>query len=228
MAIDRKKRALLVDLDGVLVLERARPGIRAPELFLLCPDIRESLNRFDSPIVVITHRSRKEARKILGVLGLTKAPITLVLAAEDLFWAGIRKNGGLGLLFQGHRKSLALQIVRQELGVLPCDAAMIDDRPENLKDLLAGGLGLAVLAPCEIDETNGTMITFQHEEFIRLFLQWEKGEAIKGGSVQLQPVKKHLCEMISSGLNTKREGLHAFNLARLAVRTFREAVKKAF
>src|SRR4051794_13928453 len=94
------KSLLLVDLDGVIVLEVAVTG-SAPELLRLHRDPLASLQRFDCEVVVLTHRSAAEARTILRAVGLPASKLAGVIAAESILMEGLRQRRFGTLLHRG-------------------------------------------------------------------------------------------------------------------------------
>ena len=221
MGIENERKVLLVDLDGVLVLEFLPAGASVLELYNLCPNIADVLRRTAAPIVILTHRSRREAQKILTSIGLDQEHIQFVIAAEDLFLQGLIKNLGFGILSKGLKKSLALDILQKRLKVPPRNIAMIDDRIDNLHGLLDGGIGLAMLAPSEIAPDRKSITTFDHEEMIACFQRWKDGAAMPNRTSKLSPRNKPIAAIELKGRNTRKEGLHFFNLLRYVVRNTR-------
>ena len=129
---------LLFNLDGVLVFEAEPPLIlSATELVLLHQDLPAHIAALEMPVVVLTHRSRREANHILQAAGLTQA-LAGVIAAEDLFLAGIR-HAPLRMLTKGLRKDLVLSAVEQKFGVERSRIAFIDDRLDNLEAFVTAG-----------------------------------------------------------------------------------------
>jgi hypothetical protein len=72
--------------------------------------------RDDAKFVVLTHRSRREARRILQAAGLDAAPPAGVVAAEDLVMVGFR-HAPKRMFKHGLRKNLALFVLGRSFGV---------------------------------------------------------------------------------------------------------------
>ena len=105
---------LLLDLDGVVVFEAEPPLVPATELILLHEGLGTALDALGIPVVVLTHRSRREARQILRAAGLAVKALSAVIAAEDLFMAGVR-HAPLQLFKRGLRKDLVLSVLERRI-----------------------------------------------------------------------------------------------------------------
>jgi hypothetical protein len=202
---------LLLDLDGVVVFESGPPLLPSLEILRLHDGLAAALRSLDAPVVVLTHRSRREALHILDAAGLPPTALEGILAAEDLFRAGLRHGGPLGLLRHGLRKSWVLPLIERRWGVPPERIAFVDDRLDNLEDLMARGLGLALHAPSAVTGTR--LVSFELAEVVRLFVAWRQGR-MPDGLVALAPAASAVGPWQRTGLHTRREGRHAFNLAR--------------
>ena len=60
------------------------------------------------------------------------------------------------------RKDLALSVLEHRFGIDRSWIAFIDDRIDNLQDLLAAGLGLAIHAPSYLTMGRQLLMTFRH------------------------------------------------------------------
>jgi FMN phosphatase YigB (HAD superfamily) len=206
------KALLLVDLDGVVVFECGAPFADRLEIFRLHKNLPELLGQVDAPVVILTHRSRAEARRILHAAGVATDLVAGIVAAEDLFLAGLR--GGLGRMAKhGLRKSLILPAVEAKFDVDRRRVAFIDDRATNLDDLLECGLGLAMLAPSRIGADRKTLHSFDFSEALDAFRQWRASGSPRS-LVKLSDRQAELENWQRTGLCTTREGRHAFNVAR--------------
>jgi hypothetical protein len=202
---------LLLDLDGVLVFEAEPPLVSATELVLLHETFALHIAALEMPVVVLTHRSRREANHILQAAGLTQA-LAGVIAAEDLFWAGIR-HAPLRMLTKGLRKDLVLSAVEQKFGVQRSRIAFIDDRLDNLQDLVTAGLGLAIHAPSYQTTDQALLMTFDLGEACQLVRSWDRAEP-QSQIVGLPPRQLALSLSHRTGLSTTAHRHHLFNVAR--------------
>lgn len=218
------RRLLLLDLDGVVVFESGPPMLPGREILRLHAGLEAALRGLGAPVVVLTHRSRREALHILDAAGLPRDALAGVLAAEDLFRAGLRHGGARGLLRWGLRKSWVLPLVEERFGVPPGRTAFVDDRLDNLEDLLGHGLGLALHAPSDIATGDAGLVSFELDEAVRLFAAWAAG-TLPGGLVSLAPAEAAVAAWQRTGLHTRRQGLHAFNLARRVGRLARARLR---
>jgi hypothetical protein len=212
---------LLLDLDGVVVFESGPPLLRKREILRLHRDMPRLIAEVGAPVVVLTHRSRVEARHILQGAGVALDALAGLMAAEDLFHAGRRHAGWRALAGRGLRKSLILPVIERLHGVERGRIAFIDDRLDNLEDLLEAGLGLALHAPSSVEAD--ALVTFDFDEAIARIVAWRAGRAA-GGLVALTPVVLALEPWRFTGLNTRARSLHPFNLARAAARYIRRGL----
>ncbi len=214
---------LLLDLDGVTVFEHEPPWVEHREILLLHDELLRFLRALDAPVVVLTHRSRAEARRILHAAALAESGLlTGIVAAEDLVLAALRRGALPRLLGRGLRKSLCLSVVEARHGVARANMAFIDDRLDNLEDLLAHGVGLAMHAPSEVGP-DGAITSFDFGEAAALFAAWR----IERGTpriVPLTPIHRGLADYGRTGICTTREGVSLFNAARLVARTIRRSL----
>lgn len=203
----RGAHGLLLDLDGVVVLETPAP---AREILRLHDDLPLRLAALELPVIVLTHRSRAEARVILAAAGL--ADVRLV-AAEDLCAEALRRLRLLALARGGLRKSFALSLVERRWGLARGDLVVIDDKPGNLADLLRHGVGLALLAPGRLSDDGAGVIGFELAEALRLIRSWAAGEALATPH-KLTPRGGRIAAWQRTGLSTAASARHWFNTVR--------------
>jgi hypothetical protein len=153
---------LLLDLDGVVVYEMVPPHVKKRELILLHDLLVNGLQAVGVPVVVLTHRSRAEAAVILDSAGLYK-DVTGLMAAEDILSAALAYGTLWQLLRKGLRKSWALPAIERRYRVDRKNIAFIDDRLDNIEDLVGNGVGLALHAPSGINN-DGSIITFDFQQ----------------------------------------------------------------
>jgi len=212
---------LLLDLDGVVVLELEPPLVTAPELILLHQDIGKDLDALGLPVVILTHRSRREAEQIVGVARLAPRRLAGVLAAEDLFFAGLR-NTPVQMLKRGLRKDLILSLLERRFGVDRSRTAFIDDRIDNLRDLLAAGLGLAIHAPSILPAESEFVVTFDFADAVAAVRDWDQATP-RQDIISLAPRQLAAPLWQRTGLSTASHRRHAFNAARRVGRVVRQA-----
>jgi hypothetical protein len=204
---------LLLDLDGVVVLEMAPPHVENLEIVLLHEFLDEVLRDLGVPVVVLTHRSRAEANRILQSAGLTEKELTGVVAAEDIFFAALRSGSPWQLLRRGLKKSWALSVVERRYGVARERIAFIDDRLDNLEDLLAHGIGLALHVPSGIEPDGSSLVSFDFHQVVRLLKDWNGGRPVQN-IVEVDPRSIEMNSWCRTGLDTRRPGRNPFNLMR--------------
>jgi hypothetical protein len=211
---------LFLDLDGVVVYEAGPPLLPGLEILRLHAGLGALLQALPDQVAVLTHRSGAEARRILEAAGVDPARLAGLLAAEELFRAGLKHGGPLGLVRHGLRKSWVLPLAEERFGVSRGEAAFIDDRMDNLQDLLAHGLGLALHAPSEIGADGRSLVSFDMAAALAEVARWRRGER-PGQLVTLPPVTMPLGDWQRTGLHTKQQGRHVFNVARRIGRAMR-------
>jgi hypothetical protein len=204
---------LLLDLDGVVVFETGPPLLPDLEILVLQEDIIHSIASLDAAVVILTHRSRAEANGILKAAGIAPAKFAGVMAAEDLAISAARHRQLGRMLRKGLRKSLILPEVERRFGVPRHRTALIDDRVDNVQDMVARGLGLALHVPSEVAPDGETILTYDLASTLEIFRDWTKG-APTPRVVTLPETRRAVMSLRRTGLNTRREGRHAFNAAR--------------
>jgi hypothetical protein len=206
-------RGLLLDLDGVVVLELRPPGGAGREILRLHPDLPAQLAALGLPVIVLTHRSRAEARVILEAAGLPAVRLRRLIAAEDLCVEALRRGRLLALARGGLRKSFALSLVERREGIARGDLAVIDDRPANLEDLRRHGVGLALLAPAQSSNDALGVVGFDVAEAAAVIGRWIAG-ARSDVAVRLTPRVAPIAVWQRTGLSTAASGRHWFNSIR--------------
>ena len=218
------KTLLLLDLDGVVVFEAEPPHLAKAEILLLHDLLSEVLKQMQAPVVVVTHRSRAEALRILEAARLPSSVLGGVMAAEDILRSGLKHHGILRVVRKGLRKSLILPMVEKQFGISRTRMAMIDDRLDNLEDMLSNGIGLALLAP-SLMENGHSLTSFDVNEAIRVFTSWggrERQETV----VRLTALTIVVESWRKTGLDTRRQERHLFNLMRRMGRATRTRLFK--
>jgi hypothetical protein len=213
---------LLLDLDGVIVSEVAPPHVAKLEIILLHELLDEILRDIDVPVVVLTHRSRAEANLILQSAGLSSRELAGVVAAEDIFKAALQSSRRLLLLRYGLKKSWILPEIEKRYGVARRNVAFIDDRHDNLDDLLGNGIGLAILAPSGITVDGSRLVSFDFRQMVQLLKNWN-GERVPY-ILTLSPQEVSIDQWRRTGLGTGQRSRHIFNKARRCARMIRRLV----
>lgn len=206
------KRLLLLDLDGVVVLEIAPPLVARRELMRL-HDALGDLLQLGMKVVVLTHRSRREALTILEAAGLSPSQLSGVLAAEDLLIEGLRHGRFLQLARRGLAKDLCLPLLERRFAIPRQAMAMIDDRAVNLRGLLDAGLGMALLAPSSIDGSSASITTFSLASAVVRLQQWAAGERSER-LTRLEEQVVAIKDLARTGMDASARGRHLFNRLR--------------
>jgi hypothetical protein len=213
---------LLLDLDGVIVIEVTPPDVAKPEIILLHECLDEALSNINVPVVVLTQRSRAEANVIMQSAGLTATRVAGVIAAEDIFKAALKSGRRWFLLRDGLRKSWILPEVEERYGVARHNIAFIDDRHDILEDMLGNGIGLAILAPSGITADGSGLVSFDFHEVVSFLKSWR---GMKAPSILTLPTKEISIERWRrTGVGTIRRSRHMFNRVRRCGRMIRHLV----
>jgi hypothetical protein len=213
---------LLLDLDGVVVIEISPPHAAKLEIILLHDLLNEALGSIDVPVVVLTHRSRAEANLILQSAGLTSREVAAVIAAEDILKAALKSGRRWRLLRHGLKKSWVLPEVEKRYGVARRDIAFIDDRHDNLEDMLGNGIGLAILAPSSIAVDGSSLVSFDFKQMVRLLEDW-KGERVPH-VLALSSQEISIERWHRTGVGTNQRAQKTFNKARRYGRMIRSLI----
>jgi hypothetical protein len=208
---------LLLDLDGVVVYEMAPPRVQKLELILLHDLLVNALDALGVPVVILTHRSRAEAAVILSSAGLENG-VAGIVAAEDILNAAFAYGTLWKLLRIGLRKSWALPTIERRYGVDRKNIAFIDDRMDNIEDLVGHGVGIALHAPTGIND-DGCLISFDFGQAVRMLREWN-GER----TPPILSVAPHIVaetEWSRTGTSTGTFTMSPFNQARRYGRSLR-------
>ena len=224
--MSREHRMLLLDLDGVVIFEAEPPLVEQREILRLHEGLAAALAGLNAAVVVVTHRSRTEARRILEAVGLPEAALAGLVAAEELLAAAIRQRGWVTLAQRGLLKSLILPEIERRYQLARGRLAMIDDRNSNLEDLVGCGLGLGMRAPSALGAEGKSLLTFDFREASRVFQSWDYNSR-SGEIVELAVREMPIGTWHRTGISTRREGKHVFNLARYLWRTVRTSLFRA-
>jgi len=210
----RSSALLLLDLDGVCALEKASPGGDTLELFKLHEDLGAGIAALGCPVAVITHRSRKEALRILSAIGVGRGDMKGVFTAEDFLFASLGKP--LDLFRRGLLKSAALPAIERKFQVGRENMAVIDDRDDVLHDLKTNGVGLCMKAPGQSDPDG--IMSFKFAEAAQVFAEWRAhGDA----QAEIQPLTPYRIEITPdwrTGKNTRLSKFTVFNAVRVVAR----------
>jgi hypothetical protein len=209
---------LLLDLDGVVVYEMAPPRVKKLELILLHDLLVNGLQEVGVPVVVLTHRSRAEAAVILGSAGIDKN-VAGLMAAEDILNAALMYGNPWQLLRKGLRKSWTLPAVERRYRVDRKNIAFIDDRLDNIEDLVSNGVGMALHAPSGIND-DGSLISFDFQQVVEMVRDGSSEGTSSTRSIAPRIVTD--MELNRTGISTGSYTMSRFNRARRFGRSLRE------
>ncbi|MCB1755984.1 MAG: hypothetical protein KDJ38_10705 [Gammaproteobacteria bacterium] len=182
---------LLLDLDCVTIYGGNPRDSLPPEIYQLHPDMVQRLSETSIPVVLFTHRSRQEAMKILSFFAERQLTFAACISARELFYSALRQGRVLDLLRQGLSKKHGIRWVAGQFDTGAANLVLIDDKPENLKEVLIEGARVAVHAPFEIQDNQVT--TFELAELFDI-LHDNPAEKYKG-VIELTPVSRDLSSL---------------------------------
>lgn len=212
---------LLLDLDGVVVIEAALPRAVALEILLLHQPLRQVVCNIGIPVVALTHRSRVEAQRILRLAGLSEGALAGLFAAEDILQAALKSRRRWLLLQEGLRKSWVLAEVERLYAVPRRNIAFVDDQHDNLYDMARSGIGLAILAPSGISADGSKLVSFDFRELAQLVRDWS---GIDGPQIRtLTSQENCIEEWCRTGVGTSQRW-HLFGQARRCGRAIRRLI----
>ncbi len=211
---------LLVDLDGVIIYG-GNPSEGLPkEIVQLHKNMASVLASLEMPIVLYTHRSKFDAIKIRGFLEAQGIRFNACISAKDMFFQALRQFRIIELLRGGLSKKFAISLAEKKYNVHRRHLILIDDRLENLNEVLSEGLQLVVHAPFEVNST--TVKTFDFSYFIEIL----KSDTLfdQSGVISLPAVHHETSSLPVIGEIPKKR-LNIFEIGRLGIKRLRKVLK---
>ncbi len=150
MGVALSKGMLLLDLDCVTIYGGSPRDGLSKEIYLLHPELSTALNRLDWPVVLLTHRARRDADLIRSYLEKHNCQFVDCISSRELFRSALLSFSFVKLFTKGLSKSFALNWLEKKYDITRDQMILIDDRSENLKELINNGMKYGVLAPFEL------------------------------------------------------------------------------
>ena len=224
-----KLSAIVLDIDGVIAMEVSMGTPPSDEILLLHKELKTSLEKFDAEIIFLTHRSRQEAAAILKAAGLETRWTRNCLTANDILWSALASGQLLTLFRYGLRKNLVLPLLKKRFGFRPEQILFLDDRQDNVVNMLQGGVGCGLVAPSVINGPD-MISTFDFEEVIDIFRNWQSRGQMNGSfnaSVRrLNPRNQAIEPWCRTGLNTHHTAKNLINRCRRAANFTRRMLQR--
>ena len=220
----RGVETVVLDIDGVLVLETAAAG-SSEEVLVLHDGLESRLEQIGAEVVFLTHRSRPEAEAILGAAGLGRRWLARCLCANDILSSAVLSGQWLRLACHGLRKSLALPKLRSRFGVSPARCLFVDDRLDNVLDMCRGGIGVGAVAPSGVDAV-GDVTTFDFDDIAEIVRTYQPAVAGEGSVLHLRPQEIRIESQHRTGLVTGHTARNSFNIARRSVAMVRQGFRR--
>jgi hypothetical protein len=184
-----KKAILFVDLDEVLVT-RLETSSDKEKIVMIQPLSGKKLRDFSGQLMILTHRSRKEALQIVNNLEGFNGFAKDIIAAEDIIRAAILTGQFFSLVRHGIQKRLILRTVERKYGIEPRRFAILDDNPSNVDGILRAGGGLGLLAP-KPEITDREITTFDFEKVLVQYKSFCDGKIFEQQRIKLAADKKY-------------------------------------
>ena len=220
---------LLLDLDGVLVSDGEGDTCVGKEILCIHPGLKNYLRTLDFPVAVLTHRSRKEASQIVKTLELDGVELLEVFTANDIAFRRLTPGRFLSLLRFGARKSRIIPYIQARWKVNPEDIAFVDDRKENVIDMVRVGVGLGVHVPAaRFLGDQRTVSTFDMEDLMAQIQDWSDSKGQKGSGarmISLKPIQIPQQQGMFSGVVMQESGLQIFKRIRGLRRLFKRFIR---
>lgn len=222
-----RRTVLLLDIDGVLLYEVPASAHGEQEVIRLHGRLAGCLWPFRKRVFVLTHRSRREAHELLQCAGIDRGLVEYCFTADDMLSAALRSWQIPALLRAGLRKSLILPRLRERYGIEPQDVCFVDDRAENLQEMLNAGVGYGLHAPSEL-RPDGALVTFDFADVVARFQDWNARRGRDGEparSMDALPPREHAIEdWRRTGRHTRKSARGVFGLGRKLGRSLRRAL----
>jgi len=222
----RAIETVVLDIDGVLVLETSTGDRSGEEVLLLHENLAVRLAGLGAEVVFVTHRSRPEAAAILGAAGLRGRWLDRCLCANDIFTSALTSGQWLRLAREGMRKSLVLPGLRKRFGCRLEHCLFVDDRIDNVLDMCGWGVGLGAVAPSGVDPA-GVVTTFDFEEVAEMVRLAPLARDREGAPVlRLQPREIRVASQHRTGLTTHHAARNGFNFVRWSASMVRRGLRR--
>ena len=225
MEIDRFNGLLLLDLDCVTIYGGSPRDALSAEIYLLHSELPAALDQLGWRVILLTHRSQRDANLIRSYLEEYGCQFEDCISARQLFSAAVLELSFLKLLTTGLSKSFALGFLEKKYSVKRDQMILVDDRPENIEELIRGGMKCGVLAPFELfDQTQeeSKVNTFDFQQIVN----WIKANFpdSEHGLFEATPVGRKLSELpIVGHIETRSFG--PFELFRRTLKWLRNKIK---
>lgn len=211
---------LLVDIDGVVIFEAERQEPASSQIFFLHKNLDRSLLKWRQTMFFVTHRSRREARRILQLAGIRPSLYVKLIAAEDLFQAAVDAGQIREAIKRGLLKSFALPLIERVSWQKRDKVVMLDDRQHNLDAMLDAGVGLALKAPIGIDGDHKVITSFDLRHTLDSLSDWYRNRA-DCRQIELAPASAAIQDWQRSGTTTTKLQKHPFNTIRRTISSVR-------
>jgi hypothetical protein len=189
VAVNTNKAILFVDLDEVLV---TRLSVSPDEetIVMIQPAAESKLKDRFGQLMILTHRSRKEALQIVNKINGLQCFAKDLVAAEDIIRAAILTGQIFSLLRNGIEKKLYLPIAERKYGINRRRFAILDDNPSNVDGILNSGGGLGLLAP-KPEINGGEVTTFDFDKVLSKYKLFCNGEIFGQQCIKLVADKRY-------------------------------------
>ena len=215
---------LLLDLDCVTIYGgNPRDGLDS-KIRLLHPELGNEISKLKIPVVLLTHRSRQDADYIRKQLETYNVSITDLVSSRELFLAALYRLKFADLLKTGLSKSYALDWLEKRYSISREYMVLIDDRRENLQELLNAGMRKGILTPFtdnSADFSDPALVSFRFGQLHELL---EKSLSDGRSILEPESVRKPLDSMPIVG-EIDGTNISLFELLRQSAKSIRDRVR---
>ncbi len=200
MGLEPREPVLLLDLDGVTIYG-GNPGLGTPdEIYCLHADLGHQIKQIPYPIILFTHRSKSDTEEIIRFFNRRGVEFSTCVCATEMFKEGIKQWRFGELVRKGLSKKHAIRWVEARFNTTRQNLILIDDRVENLKEVLNEGLRFCIKAPFE--RSADTIVSYEFSELVSLL----KGDCLleHKGIIELNAVEKSLSTLPVLGVISNR------------------------
>lgn len=207
---------LLLDLDCVTIYGgNPRDGL-SPQVYQLHPDMAGLMRGINLKVVLFTHRSKQESELILRFFERQGIQFSACISAKELFYSALAQCRFLDLLSRGLSKKHGIRRVARQFKTSADNLVLIDDRLENLQDVLKEGTCHAIHAPFQ--KTPDGVRTFEFSELLEILRSDLKTRP--GGVIRLNTVERAVASLpvIGEITETRADTFEAFRILAKRVR----------
>lgn len=165
MGVNHRPQTILLDLDGVVIYGGNPAAGASATAYLLHPELAKHLCCMQGVyVILLTHRSGKEAKLLATALRGLGVPIKGVVSASSLLWSAVKGGDLASLARRGISKGFAIKILKHRYSLRREQMIAVDDHEEILREIVEAGAAKGFLAP--FSDQGDSVWTFDFNELI--------------------------------------------------------------